>query len=314
MKAGFIGLGTMGQHMAANLQAAGHNLVVHDVRRAAAEPHLAAGAVWADTPAEVMAAANVVFTSLPTPAVVEEVALGPSGLLQSARQGKVLFDLSTNSPTTVRQIEQAFRARGAVVCDAPVSGGPSGARTRKLSVYVGGDRDTFDSHRDLLSGFSDEQLYVGPIGSGTVVKLAHNCVGYMINVAIAEVFTLGVRGGVDPLDLWHALRMGSVGRPAHLRCPGHAVPEPLVRRPGVQPAAGAQGRGTGDRVRARAGDPDADGGPHVRRDDGGARPWLGRPGLARGDAAPRGTNRRAYRDPGGNPAAGTQWMSRERTT
>lgn len=212
MKAGFIGLGTMGRHMAANLQAAGHDLVVYDVRRDAAEPHLAAGAAWADTPAEVMAAVDVVFTSLPTPAVVEEVALGPSGLLRSAHEGTVLFDLSTNSPTTVREIERAFRAKGGVVCDAPVSGGPSGARTRKLSVYVGGDRGTFDSHRGLLSAFSDEQLYVGPIGSGTVAKLAHNCVSYMINVAIAEVFTMGVRGGVDPLDLWRALRMGAVGR------------------------------------------------------------------------------------------------------
>jgi len=212
MKAGFIGLGTMGQHMAANLQAAGHELIVHDVRAAAAEPHLAAGAVWADTPADMMAAVDVVFTSLPTPAVVEEVALGASGLLEAVREGKVLFDLSTNSPTTVRQIERAFGAKGGAVCDAPVSGGPSGARTGKLTVYVGGDRDVFDSHRGLLSAFSDEQLYVGPIGAGTVAKLAHNCVGYMINLAIAEVFTLGVRGGLDPLDLWRALRMGSVGR------------------------------------------------------------------------------------------------------
>jgi 3-hydroxyisobutyrate dehydrogenase len=212
VKVGFIGLGTMGQHMAANLQAASYELVVHDIRASAAEPHLAAGAVWSETPAEVMAAADVVFTSLPTPAVVEEVALGVSGLLRSAREGKVLFDLSTNSPTTIRQIERAFRDKGGVVCDAPVSGGPSGARRRKLSVYVGGDRDAFDVHRDLLSAFSDEQLYVGPIGSGTVAKLAHNCVGYMINVAIAEVFTLGVRGGVDPLDLWRALRAGAVGR------------------------------------------------------------------------------------------------------
>jgi len=212
VKAGFIGLGTMGQHMAANLQAAGHELVVHDVRESAAERHLAAGAVWADTPADVMAAVDVVFTSLPTPAVVEEVALGTSGLLESAREGKVLFDLSTNSPTAVREIERVFRTKGGVVCDAPVSGGPSGARTKKLSVYVGGDRDVFDSHRGLLSAFSDEQLYVGPIGAGTIAKLAHNCVGYMINCAIAEVFTLGVRGGVDPLDLWRALRMGSVGR------------------------------------------------------------------------------------------------------
>src|SRR5436190_23307165 len=106
MKIGFIGLGMMGSGMAANLQKAGHDLVVHDLRRAAAEPYLAAGAVWADSPRAVAEAAEVVFTSLPGPPEVEAVALGDSGLLSGMSRGKAYFDLSTNSPTMVRKIDR----------------------------------------------------------------------------------------------------------------------------------------------------------------------------------------------------------------
>src|SRR5215468_12086688 len=107
MKIGFVGLGMMGSGMAANLQKAGHDLVVHDLRRAAAEPYLANGAVWADTPRAVAEAAEVVFTSLPGPPEVEAVALGENGLLHGVRPGKVYFDLSTNSPTLIRRIHEA---------------------------------------------------------------------------------------------------------------------------------------------------------------------------------------------------------------
>ena len=98
MNVGFIGLGLMGASMASNLQAAGHALAVHDVRKAAAAPHLAAGAVWKDTPRAVAEAADVVFTSLPGPPEVEQVAAGPDGLLHGARAGSAIFDLSTNAP------------------------------------------------------------------------------------------------------------------------------------------------------------------------------------------------------------------------
>jgi 3-hydroxyisobutyrate dehydrogenase len=212
VKVGFIGLGTMGRHMAAHLQAAGHDLVVHDLRPEAAEAHLAAGAMWAANPAEVMATTEVTFTSLPKPEDVHAVALGTQGLIASARAGKVYFDLSTNSVATIREIHERFLAVGAIVCDAPVSGGPSGARDRKLTVYAGGDEATVDAYRSVLAAFSDQVLYIGPLGSGTVAKLMHNCVGYVLNAAIAEVFSVGTRAGVDPLALWRALRNGANGR------------------------------------------------------------------------------------------------------
>jgi 3-hydroxyisobutyrate dehydrogenase len=212
MKVGFIGLGNMGRHMAAHLQAAEHDLVVHDLRPEAAEPHLAAGAKWASSPAEVMAATEVTFTSLPKPEDVHEVALGPQGLIVSARAGKAYFDLSTNSMATIREIHQRFLAKGATVCDAPVSGGPTGARDRKLTIYAGGDESAVAAYRPVLGAFSDLVLYVGPLGAGTVAKLMHNCVGYVLNAAIAEVFTVGMKAGVQPLALWRALRNGATGR------------------------------------------------------------------------------------------------------
>jgi 3-hydroxyisobutyrate dehydrogenase-like beta-hydroxyacid dehydrogenase len=212
MQLGFIGLGTMGASMAANLQKAGHQLVVHDIRRANAEPHLAAGARWVETPRQVAEAADVVFTSLPGPPEVEAVALGTEGLLAGLRQGTALFDLSTNSPTLARRLAAVFAERGVHMLDAPVSGGPRGAKTRKLALWVGGERAMFDRHKALLDAIGDQARYVGPIGAGTVAKLVHNCAGYAIQCALAEVFTLGVKGGVEPLALFEAVRQGAIGR------------------------------------------------------------------------------------------------------
>ena len=213
MKVGFIGLGTMGASMASNLQKkGGHELVVNDVRREAAAPHLAAGAVWADTPCQVAEAAHVVFTSLPGPVEVEAVAIGPNGLIQGMRPGGALFDLSTNSPTLVRRLEALFKDKGFHVLDAPVSGGPKGAKSGKLALWVGGDRQVYDRYKPVLDAIGDQPYYVGPIGAGSVAKLVHNCAGYAMQTALAEVFTMGVKAGVDPLTLWKAVRQGAGGR------------------------------------------------------------------------------------------------------
>jgi len=212
MKIGFIGLGMMGSGMAANLQKAGHELVVHDLRRAAAEPYLAKGAVWADTPRAVAEASEVVFTSLPGPPEVEAVALGSDGLLSGMSRGKAYFDLSTNSPTMVRKINAAFAERDVYMLDSPVSGGPRGARTGRLALWVGGDEQIFNRHKPVLDAMGDKARYVGPIGAGSVAKLVHNGAGYCIQTALAEMFTVGVKAGVEPLALWEAVRDGAGGR------------------------------------------------------------------------------------------------------
>jgi 3-hydroxyisobutyrate dehydrogenase len=212
MKVGFIGLGTMGRHMASNLIKGGHALVVHDVRKEAAGPHVAAGARWADTPRAVAEASEVVFTSLPGPVEVEAVALGEQGILAGLARGAAYFDLTTNAPALVRRLHAVFAERGVHMLDAPVSGGPRGAETRRLALWVGGEQAVFDRHKAVLDAIGDQAYYVGPIGAGSIAKLVHNCAGYVLQTALAEVFTLGVKAGVDPLALWKAVRQGASGR------------------------------------------------------------------------------------------------------
>ena len=209
MKVGFIGIGTMGASMALNVRAKGYDGVVHDVREAAAGPHLKAGCKWASSAREVAEASDVVFTSLPGPKEVQAVA---EELVAGMRKGTAWFDLSTNSPTVVRRIAERFAAKGVAMLDSPVSGGPSGAKSAKLALYVSGDKAAFDKHKAVLDAIGDQVIYVGPVGSGTVAKLVHNCAGYAILATLAEVMTMGVKAGVEPLALWAAIRQGAFGR------------------------------------------------------------------------------------------------------
>ena len=212
MGIGFIGLGMMGKSMAANLLKAGNEVIVHDLNKAAAEPHLQQGARWADSVGELAAGVDVVFTSLPGPPEVEAVALREGGLIHTMKPETALFDLSTNAPSMVRKIHTRFAEKNLHMMDAPVSGGPRGALTGKMAILVGGEESVFHKHKPLLDAMGDKARYIGPIGAGSVAKLAHNCAGYVIQTALAEVFTMGVKGGVDPIALWEAMRSGAVGR------------------------------------------------------------------------------------------------------
>jgi 3-hydroxyisobutyrate dehydrogenase len=212
MQVGFIGLGTMGTRMAGNLQTAGFKLVVNDLRKDAAAPHIAAGAVWADTPRAVAAQSDVILTSLPEPSDVETVALAADGLLAGIKRGAAWFDLSTNSQSLVKKLNAAFAEKSAHMLDAPVSGGPQGASSRKLAIWVGGDKAAFEQHKAVLDAIGDQARYIGAIGSATVAKLVHNMSGYAIVCALAETFAMGVKAGVEPLALWEAVRQGAQGR------------------------------------------------------------------------------------------------------
>lgn len=212
MRVGFIGLGTMGRGMAANLQKADHPLVVHDVRREAAAPYLEKGATWADTPREVAAASDVVFTSLPTPADVESVCQGDNGLAADFRKGATWFDLSTNSVDVLRRLHATLAQQGVNLLDAPISGGPAGAESGKMAIWVGGDKTVFERCKPLLDAMADQVRYIGPIGAGTIAKLVHNVSSTAISAVMAEVFTLGTKAGLDPLALWEAVSDGAIGR------------------------------------------------------------------------------------------------------
>jgi 3-hydroxyisobutyrate dehydrogenase-like beta-hydroxyacid dehydrogenase len=201
MRLGFIGLGAMGGPMAANLQRAGHEVQAHDLRR------VDGFANWKPTAADAARGCEVLFTSLPGPKEVEAIA---REICEALPDGASWFDLSTNSPEVVRRLHAELpKIR---FLDAPVSGGPTGAQSGKLAMWVGGDQAVFDRYLPLLKEMSDQPLYIGPIGAGTVAKLAHNCASFAIQAALAEIFTLGVKGGVEPLALFRALRQGASGR------------------------------------------------------------------------------------------------------
>jgi 3-hydroxyisobutyrate dehydrogenase len=209
---GFIGLGVMGGAMAANLQKAGYPLVVNEVRREAAEPHLAAGARWADTPRDLARQCEVMFTCLPGLAQIEAVALGPDGLIQGIRPGHAYFEMSTNSLELAKRLHAAFADKGAHMLDAPISGGALGAKRGRLAIWVGGDAQAYRRNEPVLKAMGDHPVHVGDIGTGLVTKLVHNCTSQATQAAIAEVFVLGVKAGAEPLALWRAIRQGSIGR------------------------------------------------------------------------------------------------------
>jgi 3-hydroxyisobutyrate dehydrogenase len=200
MKIGFIGLGAMGRPMAANLERAGHQLQRYDIRTGEGQE---ASAV------EAVRGCEVVFTSLPGPAEVEAVA---PAVKSSLSHNAAWFDLSTNSLTIVRRLHTVLAKRNIHFLDAPVSGGPKGAQSGKLAIWVGGDEAVFRRFESVLRAMGDQPYYVGPIGAGTVAKLAHNAASFTIQAALAEVFTLGVKAGVEPLALLRALRQGATGR------------------------------------------------------------------------------------------------------
>jgi 3-hydroxyisobutyrate dehydrogenase len=212
MKVGFIGLGTMGAGIALNAIKGGHELVVSDMGRNVAARHLSAGAQWADTPREVAQQSEIVFTSLPGPAEVEAVTLGAGGLIEGLAEGAIYADLSTNSPTLMRRLHATLAERGVAVLDAPVSGGPDGANSGKLAIWVGGEREAYDRALPALRSMGDQPCYVGPIGAGSIAKLVHNLSGYIVQTALAETFTMGVKAGLPAEALWSAVRQGALGR------------------------------------------------------------------------------------------------------
>jgi 3-hydroxyisobutyrate dehydrogenase len=212
MKVGFIGLGRMGSGMAANLQKAGFDLTLFDLRKETAVPFLEKGAHWAQTPADLAAACDVVFTSLPKPADVQAVVDGETGLAAGFRKNAIWLDLSTNALDVVRAIHARLAGQGVAFMDAPVSGGPAGAASGKLAIWIGGEREQFDRVAPILEAMADRFRYVGAIGAGTISKLVHNTMATTINHAVAEMMTVGVKAGMEPLELYEAIRSGAMGR------------------------------------------------------------------------------------------------------
>jgi 3-hydroxyisobutyrate dehydrogenase len=203
--------------MASNLlRRSKEQVMVFDTNPAAVANLVDLGAIPASSIGELTRDSEVIFTSLPGPIQVEEVVLGPGRILENLRPNLTLFDLSTNSLSLQRRIHEEFKHKGAAMLDAPVSGGPAGAESGDLAIWVGGEKEVYDRHLGLLKAIGDKPRYVGDFGAGTVTKLCHNMLGNMIMLSLAETFSMAVKAGVDPLDLWESIRMGVVGKQSPL--------------------------------------------------------------------------------------------------
>jgi 3-hydroxyisobutyrate dehydrogenase len=223
---GFIGLGAMGGPVAGHIQRAGYPMVVYDLRDEALHSFLARGATAANSVAELAGRSDVMITALPMPADVERVACGKDGIIEGIRPGSVFVDISTSPPSLIRRLEPLFRGKGASVLDAPVASGQPGAARGVHEVMVGGEQETFERVKPILSAFGDQVLYAGPLGSGSICKLVHQMIGSSVSQAIAEGLSLGVKAGVEPKVLWECVRRGMMGRMHVLH---YQVPQTVFR-------------------------------------------------------------------------------------
>jgi len=205
MNVGYIGLGNLGVHLAASLQRAGHTLTVNDLHRSAAAPLEAAGATWADSPAAVAAASDVVFTCLPSPAAVAAVVAGESGLLSAMRPGSTWVDNSTTDQAEVLRLSALAAERGIRMLEAPVTGGVHKAAAGEITVLVGGDEALYEELRDLLGAVGSPVLYMGELGSAAVIKVITNMLAFIHLVAAGEALMLAKRGGLDLAAAFEAI-------------------------------------------------------------------------------------------------------------
>ncbi|MDQ7820687.1 MAG: 2-hydroxy-3-oxopropionate reductase [Armatimonadota bacterium] len=205
---GFIGLGIMGKPMARNLLRAGFPLTVHNRSRAPVEEMVAAGARDGGSPRGVAEASDIVITMLPDSPDVQQVVLGPDGVLEGLRADGVLVDMSTISPLVTREIAQAVRARGAHMLDAPVSGGERGAIEATLSIMVGGPAEVVARVRPVFEALGKNIVHIGDIGAGQVAKACNQIVVALTIQAVSEALTLAAKAGVDPARVRQALLGG----------------------------------------------------------------------------------------------------------
>lgn len=209
MQIGFIGVGNIGTPMCRHLIEAEHQVMAFDVNADHLARIVSLGAQAADSPKAVAQASEIVFSSLPGPPEVEQVALGDEGIIAAARPGLIYVDLSTNFPATAQHVCAALAEKGVVMLDAPVSGGVIGAERGSLAVMVGGDPQAFATCKPVLEHFGANVFHVGAIGSGCVAKLVNNMVAFINMVAAGEGMVLGARAGVDPQKLYDIIQTSS---------------------------------------------------------------------------------------------------------
>lgn len=210
-KIGFVGLGIMGKPMAKNLLKAGYQLVVFDINQDAVNEVQAHGAESAATAAEVAQKTEVVITMLPNSPHVKAAVLGANGVLEGAKPGLVLIDMSSIAPLAAQEIAAAVAAKGVEMLDAPVSGGEPKAIDGTLSIMVGGKQELFDRCVELLSKMGKSVVRCGEIGAGNTTKLANQIIVALNIAAMSEALVLATKAGVDPELVFNAIRGGLAG-------------------------------------------------------------------------------------------------------
>ena len=203
----FIGLGVMGNPMAANLVKSGlHQVRVYDIDAARADNLVQLNAKRADSVAQAVSGADLVMTSLPGPKQVDLVAFAEDGLLHRLEPGKAWIDLSTNNLECATAIKSVADQRGVEILDAPVSGGDEGARAGNLTILVGGDIPVFERYRSILEIIGGNITHLGPHGAGYSAKIAQVVLCYLHSLALSEALMLGVKGGVDPAQMLNIIQ------------------------------------------------------------------------------------------------------------
>lgn len=208
---GFIGLGIMGKPMSKNLLKAGYDLVVFDLNKSAVEDVVQAGARGADSIANVAGTCDIIITMLPNSPQVEEVVLGKGGILEAAKEGTTLIDMSSIAPLASQKIAGKCREKGIRMLDAPVSGGEPKAVDATLSIMAGGEEEVFWEMKELLQHLGTSVVYCGAIGAGNTTKLANQIIVALNIAACAEACMMARMAGVDPQTVYAAIRGGLAG-------------------------------------------------------------------------------------------------------
>jgi 2-hydroxy-3-oxopropionate reductase len=208
---GFIGTGIMGRPMAHNLLKAGYRLTVHNRTKSKAEPVLAAGATWAESPAEAAQTSDVVITCVPDTPDVRQVLLGQNGVIQGARVGLICVDMSTISPSATKEMGEILQAKGVTLVDAPISGGEIGAIEGKLSIMMGGPKEAFEKVRPIMEVMGKAVIHCGPLGSGQMTKLVNQVMVIHTIMSIAEGLAFAEKAGLDLETTWQVTSAGAAG-------------------------------------------------------------------------------------------------------
>lgn len=209
LKVGYIGLGLMGKSIARNILKAGFSLVVHNRSRGAVDELAGEGAVPAASPAEVAGQVDVVFTNLPDSPDVEQVVLGPNGIIEAAHEGLIFVDNSTIKPATARLLAEKLAETGVTALDAPVSGGDVGARNGTLTIMVGGPVDSLETVRPVLEAMGKTITHIGAAGSGQIAKAANQIMVAAQMVAMGELLVFAQKAGADPRKVIEAIKGGA---------------------------------------------------------------------------------------------------------